>query len=166
VGPTGPTGPTGADGEDGGVGPTGADGVPGPTGSQGPDGPTGPAGLLMLAGGTGTANLDTNNTRHIAAGGFSVQTSAVAVAVPVPYAGTIDNLQVRLSGTPGAGNSYAFTVLRNGSTAGITCTVSDSETSCSGSTNAAFAAGETISLQSVPNSGPTGRTATWSVTLG
>ena len=49
---------------------------------------------------------------------------------------------------------------------GLTCTVTDTATSCTDTDNTVWVAGDTISLQAVPNSGPDDRTATWSVTLG
>jgi hypothetical protein len=72
-----------------------------------------------------------------------------------------------LSGDPGTGNSYAFTVMRNGVATAITCTVSgNSTTTCSNVVNTqSFTAGDTISLQSVPASSPTARSVSWSVKL-
>jgi hypothetical protein len=101
------------------------------------------------------------------AGAFGVQTSSSTVQMPIPLGGVVNNLQVRLSGNPGNGRQYTFTVLRNGVASGLTCTVSGSSaTSCSDTDSTVWAAGDTIALQSVPTSTPTSRTVTWSVSVG
>jgi hypothetical protein len=96
-----------------------------------------------------------------------VSGTQTVAATPLPGGGVINNLQIRLAGNPGTGNSYAFTMVRNGSVIpGFTCTISDAAVACNDTDTTVWAAGDTISLQSVPNSNPTARTATWSVTLG
>ena len=82
----------------------------------------------------------------------------------VPVAGALTNLSVILNGTIGAApNSYTFTVRQNGATPDvpITCQIlGPTDTSCSDNVNCLLiGAGETIDLQSVPNSSPTARQA-------
>jgi hypothetical protein len=97
----------------------------------------------------------------------SVNANQANVAIPLPIGGVISNLRVRINGTPGNGNSYTFTVVRNGTAiTGFTCPMTDSTTTCTDTDTTTWAAGDTISLQSVPNSNPTGRIAVWSVTIG
>ncbi len=81
----------------------------------------------------------------------------------VPTDGTFRNLIVELSGTPGAGNSYAFVLMVNGSPSTLTTTISDSETSDSDQANdVAVSAGDIVSIRVTPTSTPTVQTAKWS----
>jgi hypothetical protein len=106
----------------------------------------------------------------VSAGALAVNTNQTTVAVPVPFGGTLANLQVRVSSSIGSGTSrsYVFTVIQNGNPTGVTCTVtSPTATSCTDNLHSVvFAAGDTISLQAVPSGNPTQRTATWSVSIG
>lgn len=82
----------------------------------------------------------------------------------VPANGTIRNLIVELSGSPGAGNSYAFVLMVNGNPSTLTTTISDAETSDSDQANdVAISAGDVVSLRVTPDSTPTVRTAKWSL---
>lgn len=98
-----------------------------------------------------------------------LQPSSTSVQMPIPLGGVVSNLQVRLSGNPGNGRQYAFTVVKNGVATGLTCTVAGSSaTSCTDTDTTVWTAGDVISLQSLPSSPslPTSRTATWSVSVG
>ncbi|MGH9364833.1 MAG: hypothetical protein ACRD1B_06155, partial [Thermoanaerobaculia bacterium] len=81
--------------------------------------------------------------------------------------GTLAALNVRLNGSPdnGAGTqSYAFTVRKNGAdtSPAVTCTISETATSCSDNTNSAsFSAGDLISIKSVPSGTPAARRMRW-----
>jgi hypothetical protein len=129
----------------------------------------GPVAPIFLGGGSGAASLNQSQaTLYMPAGSLSTSATQANVAVPLPVGGTITNLQVRLSGVAGAGNSYTFTAYRNGAAvATLTCSVSgDTATSCSDTDDTVWNAGDTISLQAIPFSNPSGRTGTWSITLG
>jgi hypothetical protein len=104
----------------------------------------------------------------VPAGSFGSSTTESNVAVPLPTAGTVSGLQVRLSGgSPGSGNSYTFSVVKNGSAvSGFTCTISDSNTTCTDTDTLAMAIGETLSLRAVGNSNPSARAVTWSLVFG
>jgi hypothetical protein len=169
-------GATGAQGLTGNTGSTGAQGDVGPTGATGPEGvlgatgATGSTGKVVLSGGSGTG-LATGATNFVASGVFAVNATQATVAMPIPVSGTVRDLQVRLSGSPGSGSptkSFTFTVIKNASPTGVTCAVTGTNVSCFDAINTiAFAAGDTISLQSTPANSPSGgRTATWSVTIG
>jgi hypothetical protein len=124
---------------------------------------------MIFGGGSGTQSLNTAaGSTYVAAGAFGTSTSSSsAVAVPIPISGIVNNLQVRLSGVAGNGRQYLFTVLRNGSASGLTCTVSGSSaTTCTDTDSTVWGAGDTIALQSTPSSNPTARTVTWSVSVG
>jgi hypothetical protein len=80
-------------------------------------------------------------------------------------AGKISNFRVALvGGSPGTGDSYAFTVRRDPAGAepavstGITCKIADSNTTCEDTKNLqAFAAGDAISVLATENNNPTTR---------
>ena len=80
-------------------------------------------------------------------------------------AGTVSNLRIYLlGGSPGAGDSYTFTVRRDPagatgpSNTGITCSISGSSTECSDIAHTqAFAAGDAISIVAIDGGNPTGR---------
>jgi Collagen triple helix repeat (20 copies) len=137
AGPTGPAGPTGATGS---AGPSGATGPPGPSGPLGPNGPSGPSGAtgplggglipfstgVLLSGptvvssapvlmGFGSHTVETIN----GSGESTMPPEAAGFAFPVPFAGTIQNLQIScdlLVATTSSinfiGLQYDFTVLR------------------------------------------------------
>jgi hypothetical protein len=83
----------------------------------------------------------------------------------VPVGGTLSNLYVRLDGTPGGastGKSYTFTVRKNGADTTVTCTILETATTCSDTTNSVtFNAGDRISIKTVASGGPTGREMRW-----
>ena len=172
VGAPGPKGDPGADGAPGTAGAAGAPGtagaagaastVPGPMGPSGAAGAAGATGFTVLSGG-GTP--DQQNTRYIPVGAFTSNTES-AVSIPMPVAGTLSNLQVRLSTAPGSGNWYQLTVRKNSVSSIISCTITDSsQITCTDSDAVSFAAGDTISLQVVPGSNPNSAYLTWSVKL-
>ena len=77
--------------------------------------------------------------------------------------GLIDSLNVFLNGSPGTGNSYAFTLRLNGANTALTVTISGSGVQGIDFANGvAVVAGDTVCLQCVPTSTPTVRGATWS----
>jgi hypothetical protein len=105
--------------------------------------------------------------RFLPIGAFAVGTTNATTAVPLPFGGVVNNLQVRISGTPGSGNNYTFTVMRNGVATSLVCTIADPAVTCADTDNTVWAAGDTISLQTNPNgTGPVQRTAVFSVTVG
>lgn len=173
TGPTGPmgmTGPIGATGLQGiqGVpggpgaqGPTGATGLTGLQGATGPTGPTGPAGTgsatVMLFGNAG-GSISTTQTRYIGISG-SANPVNVGLGFAMPAAGTINILRVVLNGAPdnGSGNqTYTFTVYKNATSAGLSCSIQETNTTCSASGSVTFAAGDVLTLQSVPTSSGSG----------
>jgi hypothetical protein len=76
--------------------------------------------------------------------------------------GTLSNFSVVLSGTPGGGNSYTFTVRVNGVATALTCNATG--TTCSSDAFVSVTAGDTINVEIVANSTPTARNADWSAT--
>src|SRR5689334_12075093 len=72
-------------------------------------------------------------------------------ATPIGGALTLSNFYMLLDVAPGAGTSYTFTVMKNGSATALTVTISDAATTATDSTHSvSFAAGDTVSIQSQP----------------
>lgn len=90
-------------------------------------------------------------------------------SVVIPTAGVLDKLYVELSGAPGtaaSGKQYAFSVYINGAAVSpaITCTILDTATGASDLTHSVtVAAGDTLSLESIPTSTPTARATKFSM---
>jgi hypothetical protein len=86
----------------------------------------------------------------------------------VPVAGTVANLAVNLATAPG-GNSWTFTIRKNGANTAVTCKIEGggANTSCNDATHSVtFAVGDLIALQVTPASGPIGwGSARWAITL-
>ena len=69
-------------------------------------------------------------------------------AVSVP--GTIKNMYANASGAPGAGESFAYTLFKNGVAQTLTCTISDPDTSANDTTNTVtVASGDKIAIRCV-----------------
>lgn len=85
-------------------------------------------------------------------------------AVPANVSGTFKNLKVYLTAQPGAGKSYAFTLMVGGSASALTCTVADTNMSCEDTTNSvSVTEKQSLSLRSVPTGTPALADATWSM---
>lgn len=73
----------------------------------------------------------------------------------IPIAGTLKQLRVEMSTAPGVGNAHAYTIYKNGVATAATCTISGSSTQCSDLSNTvSIAAGDTLSIESVPSGSP------------
>jgi len=78
----------------------------------------------------------------------------------------IISLFVKLTGSPGAGNNYKFTVRNNGSATTASLTISDSETSAKiTDLNIPIVATDKLALEVVPTSTPNVVKAKWTVVL-
>jgi hypothetical protein len=169
TGATGATGPTGAQGATGNTGATGAQGPAGPqgatgnTGATGAQGPAGPS-AIILGGGTADSNLITNGVSYVAIFSSLPRSATEAdVAQILPVGGTLSNFNVVLNGSPGASDSYAFTIRKNSTTdTSVTCTISGTATTCSDNSNSAsFSAGDRVSIKVSASGGPTPRRMGW-----
>lgn len=71
-------------------------------------------------------------------------------------AGTFSKFRVNLLTAPGSGNSYTFTILKNGSSTGVTVAISGTATTGSDLSNTfTVVAGDMINVEAVPASTPT-----------
>ena len=84
------------------------------------------------------------------------------VAVQFSETTTLSNFYVQLTTAPGGAASWTFNVMKNGSTSGITVTISGTATSGIDTINTAtWNATDTISLQVVPASTPADFSDIW-----
>jgi len=76
----------------------------------------------------------------------------------------IKNLYVELTGSPGAGKSYVFTVRDDGAGSTLTCSVADANMSANDTTHTpSIAAGSMMALEVNPAGTPTVRDAVWGI---
>jgi hypothetical protein len=81
-------------------------------------------------------------------------------------AGLLSNFQVTASGAPGTGNDYAITVRFNNGDTTLACSIQDSATTCSDTTDTLdIDPGDEINVEINPGSGPTARNFDWSASV-
>ncbi len=119
-------------------------GPTGPTGAKGSKGATGPT-IGVIAGALDF--IDASETTAYLPLGASAQaatTHAMGESV-LPIAGTVRNL--RVTATPHGSGSIVVTVLRNGATTPVSCTIAAPATDCSDSLDTqGFVAGDRITV--------------------
>lgn len=77
--------------------------------------------------------------------------------------GTISNLLVELSGAPGAGTSYIFTLMLNGAPTALVATIANADTQGQDTANSvSVVAGDKVSLRCTFTGAPANPTARWS----
>lgn len=104
----------------------------------------------ILAGGSGANTLGADTTtRYTSVGGLSFgDTTQTNVQMTCPTAGTLKKLYIRLTAAPGAGDTRTFTIYKNGSSTGLTVTISDVATTGNDTSNTvAVVAGDLLALQ-------------------
>ena len=163
--PQGPEGPAGPQGDKGDTGDQGLQGEQGLQGSSGTNGTNGTNGATIIAGG---GSPSTSSTNYLPFGLLSQSATESNVRMPSPVAGALGTLTVKTSDDAGGGNTWTFTIVRNGSDTALTCSISGSSaTTCSfSSSTVAIAVGDTLSLKAVPASGPNSAVVTWAARIG
>lgn len=115
----------------------------------------------------GGATTSATGYHSVGVPGFGDATDAIAAQI-CAVAGTIDNLYITETVAPGSGKSRVYTLYKNGSPTSLTCTIADAAKTAS-DTNAAHAvtvaAGDLLSLESVPSGTPAAATALGSMRL-
>jgi hypothetical protein len=102
---------------------------------------------------TTVTNYASLTAGHVSSSGWSATETDSQIIVPT--AGTINNLYVKLSNTPGSTKSFQFTLVQNGSTTTLDATVSGTGTTASDTTHSvSVAAGDTLTMRSVPTNTP------------
>ncbi len=82
---------------------------------------------------------------------------------PVPVAGTVSALSARVATAPGTGDSWTVTVRKNGVDTALSCAISGSGVSCSGSGTVSVAAGNRLGARFVEGGNASGTSgASWS----
>lgn len=121
-------------------------------------------GESTIPGSTRTSTIAANSTVYMGIQGCAAPNSTLNNRDQVmPTGGVIDDFYVKLNAAPGAGQSVTFTLMKNGADTSVTCTVSDSATSCTDLTNtASFVATDTVALKAVTSATATARMASWS----
>ena len=139
-------------------GTNGTDGATGATGAQGPF-------VIQYLGGSAGTGLRRRQYRVLLAGSSAYPTNATTngnATVQAGGAATLSRFTVTLSGNPSSGDSYAFTVMVNGSATAISCTITETAPfSCTDSDTVALTVGQTVNVRIVPASSPDVQTATW-----
>ena len=83
------------------------------------------------------------------------------VHITANAAGTLSNFHVAFTTAPGFGNTWTFTVRKNGSTTTVTCNANNTATTTTvrdPTHTVSFAAGDKLSISIVPASGPSSET--------
>jgi len=107
--------------------------------------------------------LDRINTRYNSlSGGFVWATSEADRYQIISTSGVIKKLRVKLSGSPGVGCRYRFTLCINGNPTALTFDIEDLAISGGDMVHGiSVAGGNTVTIQSDPNNNPAARRATW-----
>jgi hypothetical protein len=102
----------------------------------------------MIGGGANNQNLPGNATRFVPMFDSLMADDEHEAANHMAFGGTVSNFRVKIDIAPTA-KTRTFTVVKNGSVTAVTCTVVVASTTCADTSNSvAFAAGDTISIQS------------------
>ena len=124
---------------------------------------------MILAGLTTTGASSTSSATFLGPYQTTQSTATESnVQLVVPLTDTIAHLAVNLGSTPGNGNSWTFTINKNGKGTAVTCPVTNNNNSCTDSTHSvSFAAGDLLSLEALPSKSAPNNwgSARWSVTL-
>jgi hypothetical protein len=98
--------------------------------------------------------LTVNNADTYVAWGMQFTDPTEAnVATPIGVTGNLSNLQVLLTVAPGGGNTWKFTVDKNGVATGLSCTISNGATTCSDGSTVSVVSSDTIDLDVTPTVG-------------
>lgn len=126
--------------------------LPVPGGASGGGG----GGAGGASGSYSAASAALSGTNYFPPGGsLAANATEANVQGLVTVAGTIQNFSVRLSAAPGAGTSLAFTWRKNAADQSVTCTVANTGTSCSDTTdNFQVAANDLIDIKVVASGVP------------
>ena len=150
-------------------GPAGADGAVGPAGPQGPTGLSGHTAAVVL--GSSYFNVATGNNAITYVGIGESNGTENKVAIASPLGGTVSGFRVRSNVAPdngGGTQAYTVTLRLNNASTTLTCTLSETTTSCSDTVNtAAITAGNAMAVM-VQESGsgtPIAVSVTWSLTI-
>lgn len=119
-----------------------------------------PSSRSHLSVGCDTSALSAGVTLYL--GTNSCGTSAAFSRIMISAAGTIGNLYVQGGGSPGAGQTFIWTVRKNGSAQTLTCTVADAAVTCNNAVNTfSVVAGDYIDITAVGSAGASSSGQNW-----
>jgi len=99
--------------------------------------------------------------------GTPLFTSSEAARKQVVNACTLGNLRIALEQAPGAGNSYTFTLRKNGADTDLTVTIANADTTGADTTHTvSFSDGDFVCLQCEPSSIPLETSVWWGIATG
>jgi len=85
----------------------------------------------------------------------------------LPANGTVGNFFAYVTAAPSVGNSWVFTVRKNGVNSAVTCAINGTNQSCSDTTHTlGFTKGDLISIQVTTANHPAVASAQWTATFG
>lgn len=109
----------------------------------------------ILGGGSTVPSNAATNFSYIGSNSFSWDATEANRRSVVPAAGTLKSLYIAHNTAPTAGRSFAYTIQKNGADTSLNCTISDTATTCNDTIDTvSFAAGDTLSIKSVPSGTP------------
>lgn len=109
----------------------------------------------MMGGGTTVPSSSVPQYTYASGNLLTWNNTETATRNVIPIAGVGKTLYVELATAPGAGASWAFTLVLNGSDTTSTCTIADSATTCNDVTHTFnIAANDKVSFKSVPTNTP------------
>ncbi len=104
-----------------------------------------------------------NATFQIATFGAGATGGNPGALWPAPVAATVSTLSARVAVAPGTGNSWTVTLRKNGADTSLSCVISGSATSCSGSASVSVLAGDRLGVRFVEGGTATGTSGSgWS----
>lgn len=100
-------------------------------------------------------DLSTTNTEYLYLEGTGASLSTTSTAnSQYALASTAKRMYVYLLTAPGSGKSRSFTLRQNNADTSITCTISDTATSCSSATDVTISAADLLNIKTVPTGTP------------
>jgi hypothetical protein len=113
---------------------------------------------------TGGSHISSGDFIGMFTGNSSSTESDVQNILPVN--GTFGNFFAYVTAAPSVGNSWVFTVRKNGVSSTVTCTISGTSQSCSDTTHTlSFTQGDLISIQATTPNHPSVTSAQWTATF-
>lgn len=116
----------------------------------------------LVVGSTGGVAIAANSTVYV---GHCYQTTS-AYLIPISYAGTIKNLYVWVTSSPGVSQTYTCTMMKDNAAQTVTATIVAGTNTANDTTHSfAVTAGQRISLKVVTSATATPMSLEWSVEL-
>lgn len=118
----------------------------------------------ILCGGSVSDTTGGGSTAYISVAGIFAAEQKAQFAVP--FAGTVRNLWLRSGSVPGAGETYTYTVMKNGGATTLTCIMTAALAIISDVTHSfTVVAGDVLDVRLVTSAGATATAHNWSVEI-